>query len=133
MTTAWLLDFDGTVSPTDVGAALIGRFASGNEAEASEALRRWMSGTLGHRELTELECRRVAATREQALEFARGFAVDPDFVPFAHRVLACGEPLLVVSEGFDFYIAELLDWCRRERIPARPFPGFAGLSAALAA
>lgn len=213
MTTAWLLDFDGTVSPTDVGAALIGRFGAGNESAASEALERWKDGALGHRQLTELECRRMVATREEALAFARGYAVDPDFVGFARAVMARGNPILVVSEGFDFYIAELLaraglgavplaanharfedhtlipefphfdpacprcgnckgrhvrrhqarghrvvfvgdglsdrcgavaadvvfargdllDWCRRERIPARAFPGFAGLSAALAA
>jgi len=213
MTTSWLLDFDGTVSPTDVGAALIGRFARGDEAAAAEALERWKRGALGHRQLTEHECRRMVATRDQALAFARGFEVDPEFAAFARAALAHGDPIQVVSEGFDFYIAdllargglsqvpvaanrvrfegrawipefphhdpacarcgnckgrhvrleqtrgrrvifvgdglsdrcgasaadrvfargELLDWCRRERIPVEPFTGFAGLSAALAA
>jgi 2,3-diketo-5-methylthio-1-phosphopentane phosphatase len=213
MNPAWLVDFDGTVSPDDVGAALIGRFASGRETEALESLERWKDGTLGHRQLTELECRRIVASRDEALEFVRGFGVDPEFVGFAGREMARGNPLLVVSEGFDFYIAELLsraglgtvphaanharfegrrwipefphfdpacarcgnckgrhvrdhqargyrvvyvgdglsdrcgaeaadvvfargsllDLCRERRIPARPFPGFAALSEALAA
>jgi 2,3-diketo-5-methylthio-1-phosphopentane phosphatase len=213
MKIAWLLDFDGTVSPTDIGAGLIGRFARGNEVEAHEALEGWKSGRLGHRELTERECRRLVVRHEEALEYARAHSIDPEFAPFARAEMARGNAVLVVSEGFDFYIAELLDraglgavpraanharfegeslipefphfdpacprcgnckgrhvrlhqarghrvvfvgdglsdrcgaaaadvvfaradlleWCVRERVPAHPFPGFAGLSAALAA
>lgn len=108
MRTAYLCDFDGTVSPADIGARLIQRFAVGGESVAAEALRRWKVGEIGHRELTEVECRRVVASAEEALEFARGHAIDPDFAPFAHAARARGDVVMVVSEGFDFYIADQL-------------------------
>ena len=108
MTTAWLIDFDGTVSPTDVGAALIDQFARGDQVAATDALERWKRGTLGHRQLTEMECRRMSATRDQALAFARRFEIDPEFAGFARAAMAHGDAIQVVSEGFDFYISDLL-------------------------
>ena len=109
MRTAYLCDFDGTVSPSDIGAALVQRFAVGGERDAAEALRRWKAGEIGHRQLTEVECRRMFASAEEALAFSRGHAIDPDFAPFARRALARGDVVMVVSEGFDFYIADQLE------------------------
>ena len=108
MRDAWLVDFDGTISPDDIGAALMRRFAVLREGEARETLERWKAGVLSHRELTEAECRRVVATREEALTFARTHPLDPEFAPFARAALSRGDAVMVVSEGFDFYVADLL-------------------------
>ena len=117
MRTAFLCDFDGTVSPGDVGASLVHRFAVGREPEARDALERWRRGEIGHRELTELECGRMVATREQALAFARGFDLDPGFAPFARAAVARGDVVMVVSEGFGFYIADALERAGLADIP----------------
>jgi 2-hydroxy-3-keto-5-methylthiopentenyl-1-phosphate phosphatase len=205
---AFLCDFDGTVSPVDIGAALIRRFSRDGAAEQEARLARWLAGAIGHRALTEEQCRGVAAGGEEALEFCRGFRLDPHFAPFVRESLGRGDAVMVVSEGFDFYVCdhlarvglpdlpwaanhalfadgrlvpefpyaaggcgdcgnckaqhvrryqalgfravlvgdglsdrcgarvadavlargELLDWCRRERLPARDFTGFADVA-----
>ena len=108
--TAWLCDFDGTIAPSDIGAALIERFAVGAEAERAELLARWKRDEIGSRELTRAECRAVRVTRDQALDFVRGFALDPGFAGFARTARSHGDEVQVVSDGFDFYIREHL--CR---------------------
>lgn len=109
MAYAFLCDFDGTVSPTDIGAEFVRTFAVGDGAEHRALLERWLGGTLGHRELTVAECARVRVSRPAALEFTRGFTLDPHFAPFARAARAAGHAVMVVSEGFDFYIEALLE------------------------
>jgi 2,3-diketo-5-methylthio-1-phosphopentane phosphatase len=109
MGTAFLCDFDGTVAPHDIGAAFVRRFSSGLEAEMRALLDRWRSGEIGHRELTMAECRGLAVTEPEALTFTRGFDLDPSFAAFAREVGASGGRVMVVSEGFDFYVRDLLE------------------------
>jgi 2,3-diketo-5-methylthio-1-phosphopentane phosphatase len=117
MATAYLCDFDGTVSPRDIGASLVRRFARGREHELREGLARWKAGEIGHRELTELECRGLIVTRDEALGFTAGFTLDPEFAPFARAARARGDRVMVVSEGFDFYIEQQLGAAGLGEIP----------------
>jgi HAD superfamily phosphoserine phosphatase-like hydrolase len=109
MPTAFLCDFDGTVSPTDIGAAFVRRFSPGRARERHELLERWRLGRLGHRALTEAELDLVRADERQAIGFARDYRLDPAFQPFVHRALERGDEVMVVSEGFDFYVRDLLE------------------------
>src|SRR5262249_36588984 len=111
-------DFDGTVSPRDIGAAFVARFSPGGEAARVPELAAWLAGRTGHRELTRAQCARVRGGRDQALAFARGFALDPAFAPFARAALTRGDAVVVVSEGFDFYVRDLLE---REGLAALPW------------
>ena len=122
---AFLCDFDGTVSPFDIGAAFARRFSHGAAAESPAFLARWMRGEMGHRELTEAQCALLSVTREEALAFARPFALDPHFASFVREADGRGDAVIVVSEGFDFYVRDLLAWCRQEGIEAMPFETFA--------
>lgn len=106
---AFLCDFDGTVAPSDIGAAFARRFSPGGQAESPEFLAAWMRGEMGHRELSVAQCALLEVTREQALSFTRPFALDPDFAPFAREAIARGDAVVVVSEGFDFYVEDLLE------------------------
>lgn len=106
---AFLCDFDGTIAPSDIGAAFARRFSPGGRAEAPSFLARWMRGEMGHRELTEAQCALLLVTPEEARAFARPFAVDPHFPPFVRQALARGDAVAVVSEGFDFYVRDLLE------------------------
>ncbi len=108
MPTAYLCDFDGTISPRDIGAAFAEHFSLGGEASHVPELADWRAGRLGHRELTRAQCARVRASAVEALAFTRGFALDPTFVPFVHDVVGQGEAVMVVSEGFDFYVRDQL-------------------------
>jgi 2,3-diketo-5-methylthio-1-phosphopentane phosphatase len=109
MPAAFLCDFDGTVSPSDIGASFARRFSPGGAAESPEFLARWMSGEMGHRELTMEQCKLLSVTREEAMAFARDFALDPAFAPFVGEARARGDAVAVVSEGFDFYVRALLE------------------------
>ena len=106
---AFLCDFDGTVAPSDIGAAFVTTFASPDRSGHETLLERWRSGSLGHRELTEAECSWVRATPAEARRFAAGYELDPHFAPFVRAARAAGDTVMVVSEGFDFYIDALLD------------------------
>jgi 2-hydroxy-3-keto-5-methylthiopentenyl-1-phosphate phosphatase len=68
----------------------------------------WLAGTLGHRELTRAQCARLRVREPEALEFARGFRLDPRFTPFAREALGRGDAVMIVSEGFDFYVRDHL-------------------------
>ena len=118
MPVAWLCDFDGTVSPGDIGAAFVERFSPDGAAARVPELAGWLAGRLGHRELTRAQCAQVRVGRDEALAFARGFALDPAFAPFAREAMARGDVVMVVSEGFDFYVRDLLE---REGLGALPW------------
>ncbi len=105
---AYLCDFDGTVSPSDIGAAFVRRFSAADAAAHQALLDRWFAGSIGHRALTEAQCAGVRAGEAEALEFTRGFRVDEHFPPFAREALGRGDAVMVVSEGFDFYVRDQL-------------------------
>ncbi|HXS81311.1 MAG TPA: HAD-IB family phosphatase [Methylomirabilota bacterium] len=118
MSVAWLCDFDGTVSPRDIGAAFAKRFSPDGAAARVPELADWFAGRCGHRVVTRAQCAVVRAEREEALAFVRGFTLDPAFAPFAREAMDRGEVVMVVSEGFDFYVRELLE---REGLGALPW------------
>jgi 2,3-diketo-5-methylthio-1-phosphopentane phosphatase len=107
--TVFLCDFDGTVAPHDIGAALVRRFSRGSDAEMKVLLDRWRAGEIGHRALTVAECSGLAVTEADALAFTRGFELDPGFAGFAREVGSSGGRLMIVSEGLDFYVRDLLE------------------------
>ena len=107
MRTAFLCDFDGTVSPRDIGAAFADRFSDGAGGRVPE-LGEWMAGRIGHRALTRAQCATVRVGEAEALAFTREFALDPDFAPFVHAARARGDEVMVVSEGFSFYVRDQL-------------------------
>ena len=105
--TIYLCDFDGTVSPRDIGAEFADRFSNGAGGRVPE-LARWLAGELGHRALTRAQCATVRAGRDEALAFTRTFALDPAFAPFVAATRARGDEVMVVSEGFSFYVVDQL-------------------------
>jgi len=109
MPLAFLCDFDGTASPDDIGASFARRFSAGGIAESPELLARWRRGEMGHRELTVAQCEKLTVSREEALSFARLFALDPHFPSFVREAHERGDAVCVVSEGFDFYVRDLLE------------------------
>src|SRR5437867_410437 len=108
MPTAYLCDFDGTIAPSDIGAALFHRFAVNGKQAAAAAFQRWRADEIGSRDLTEIECGCIEASGDEALAFSREHTIDPDFAPFARAAQARGDMVMVVSEGYDFYVADQL-------------------------
>jgi len=105
---AYLCDFDGTVSPRDIGAAFAERFSPDGAAGRIGLLDDWLAGRVGHRELTQAQCALIAVGEEEALAFTRTFRLDPQFAPFVREALGRGDAVMVVSEGLDFYVRDHL-------------------------
>lgn len=114
MPVAYLCDFDGTISPTDIGAALVERFST---AQDPGLLADWLAGRLGHRELTARQCAGLHVSREDALAFTRTFRLDPRFAAFAREALGRGDAVMVVSEGLDFYVQDHLSLAGLGQLP----------------
>jgi len=108
MKLAFVCDFDGTVAPDDIGAGFVRRFGTGPDDALEAALARWRRGEIGHRELTRVECERLRVSETDAFDYCNGFALDPEFAPFAREAVTAGHRVAVASEGFEFYIADLL-------------------------
>jgi 2-hydroxy-3-keto-5-methylthiopentenyl-1-phosphate phosphatase len=114
---AYLCDFDGTVSPSDIGAAFVKRFSGGDVGEQQLLLDRWFAGALGHRELTEAQCAGVRVGEAEALAFTRGFHLDEHVAGFVREALGRGDAVMVVSEGFEFYVRDHLARAGLDSLP----------------
>jgi 2-hydroxy-3-keto-5-methylthiopentenyl-1-phosphate phosphatase len=106
--TAWLCDFDGTISPSDIGASLVRRFAPEGGERRRDLFEKWKREEIGSRELTCAESADVRVTAEAAIEFTRGFEIDPGFAGFVREARERGEEIAVLSDGYEFYIHDHL-------------------------
>lgn len=95
------------------------KFSPGRDEDRRRLLDRWLSGEMGHRELTIEECRLMTVTHEDALAFARGFALDEAFAGFTREAEAHGDAVMVVSEGLDFYVEDHLERAGLGHLPSR--------------
>jgi len=79
--------------------------------------RRCSSGEIGSRELTLAECEGLRCSAEEARAFARRFRLDPAFAPFVREARGRGDAVMVVSDGFDFYLRDQLARAGLEDLP----------------
>jgi 2-hydroxy-3-keto-5-methylthiopentenyl-1-phosphate phosphatase len=99
-------DFDGTIAVEDVGSQLFRTFAG---SQAVEIVRHLLDGTITARECLIRECEAVESASLSELEdFVSKFLIDPAFVPFAEFCKHRSIPLVVLSDGLDFYVERLL-------------------------
>lgn len=110
--TAIFCDFDGTISTRDIGYHLYHHFSNGR---VEELIPRWKAGHLTTRDCLILEGEMVRASADEIYQFVDQCEIDPTFPEFAALLKAQNVPLLVASEGMEFYIKRLLarhglDW-----------------------
>jgi 2,3-diketo-5-methylthio-1-phosphopentane phosphatase len=97
-----LSDFDFTISQVDVGDLLVETLSPPSPA----TLERIRAGQAGSREFWLDSMARVPV--DKALALAGTVALDPHFGAFASWCEAQSIPLAVVSDGFGFYISQIL-------------------------
>ncbi len=102
-----LIDYDGTISLTDVTEQLLAQFVSDVVWEDAEAS--YDAGTLGSRRLMDWEVSLIDADPAALRAFAARQPHDPGFVPFVRRAQAAGIPIEVVSDGYGFFIQPALE------------------------
>jgi len=102
---AILIDYDGTISLTDVTDMVMVEHVPGVWEEASAL---YDAGGMGSRRLMAWEMALVDADPSALLETAARQPHDPGFVPFVRRAQAAGIPIEIVSDGFGFFIEPAL-------------------------
>jgi 2,3-diketo-5-methylthio-1-phosphopentane phosphatase len=103
---AVLCDFDGTVAQDDVGHLLFRTFSA--NGDASDVVERWKRGEISSRECLEREAQLARCCPEELRSFTLAQRLDPyfkDFHDFAHRR---GIEVVVLSDGLDYYIEQIL-------------------------
>jgi len=99
-------DFDGTLAQNDVGDALIKKF--GDWPECEKAVQRWIRGEISSREYYEVAASTMRVNQEQLNDFCDAQPLAPGFLEFAAFCRQQNWPLLVLSDGLDYYIQRLL-------------------------
>jgi 2,3-diketo-5-methylthio-1-phosphopentane phosphatase len=115
----FFVDFDGTVTETDVVDLLLERFAS---PQWKVIEKRWVDGIIGSRECLAEQVKLISAEPSAFRELLKTVKVDPAFLSFLKRAGALSVPVTVVSDGFDLVIDAILqntigDWLAGHDLP----------------
>lgn len=103
---ALLIDYDGTISLTDVTDQVMAEHVPGVWEEAAAL---YDAGRMGSRRLMAWEMDLVEADPAALLATAAQQPHDPGFVPFVRMAQAAGIPIEIVSDGFGFFIRPALE------------------------
>ncbi len=99
-------DFDGTIALDDIGSRLFRTFAG---PKANEIVVHLLNGTITARECLTQECGAVeSATLSELEQFVDQFSLDPAFGSFVDFCRHRSIPVVVLSDGLDFYVERLL-------------------------
>lgn len=112
----FIVDFDGTVAPTDTVDALLERFADPKWQQIEE---RWITGQLNSQECMKAQLALVSADRAILEDYLQSVAIDPFFSDFVQYVSTFSE-VAVVSDGLDYPI-----WHALQKLNIPPIPIYA--------
>ncbi len=101
------VDFDGTITQTDVGEHMFLQF--GDADKANEIIRRWIDKEITSTESWVLLCDTVKEFNQAKFdEFLSGISIDPFFREFEKYCTENNIDLFVLSDGLDYYINRVL-------------------------
>ncbi len=104
-TWAFIFDFDGTISPHDMGHVIFEAFASPEWRAIDDV---WIRGGIPTSERARRQFQLVRASPRQFRELIDRYRVDPAFPPLVADLRARGIQPCVVSDGFDAYVRPML-------------------------
>jgi len=101
------VDFDGTITKTDIGEHMFLQF--GDADEAKRIVARWMNDEITSMDTWKLLCDTVEDFDEKSFdEFLAGIEIDPTFNKFVEYCDKNNFELIILSDGLDFYINKFL-------------------------
>lgn len=112
----FIVDFDGTIAPTDTVDALLESFADPEWRRVEE---QWIAGRINSRECMEAQLALVKADRPILEDFLQSVVIDPFFPDFVRYVSTFAD-IAVVSDGLDYPIR-----CALQRFNIPPIPLYA--------
>ncbi len=99
-------DFDGTIAQNDVGNLLARTF--GDAASCAEAVAAWKRDEISSWQCIERESATIRVTQFQLDAFCDRQMLSNGFAEFAALCRRRGWPLIVLSDGWDYYIKRIL-------------------------
>lgn len=105
------IDFDGTLTHTDVGDLLFRTFLPANMVEDgwhNDIIARWKSGELSSEVCLTAECENIRVTPGELDALLDTIPVTAGFVETAEYCRRNDIPLMVLSDGLDYYIEYVL-------------------------
>jgi 2-hydroxy-3-keto-5-methylthiopentenyl-1-phosphate phosphatase len=109
-----LVDFDGTVTQKDVGAALFNTYS---KKESHKIVSLWVKGEISSRECLERECRLIKITETELKKFALRQKIDVKFPAFVDYCKRENHRLVILSDGLDLYIKLILEKYGLNEVP----------------
>lgn len=108
------IDFDGTITDSDITDAIIQRFARPGWEEAEK---QWEQGNIGSRECLKAQFALVDAPLSSMLEYADTFSVDAGFKDYVRFLKINGIRFSIISDGFRVFIERILKNAGLSNIP----------------
>jgi len=100
-----VLDFDGTITNKDVNDLVLAKFARPEWFQIEES---WRKGQISSQQCLKEEVALVAAGLPEILIYVDSIAVDAAFPTLAKWLQANGQPLAIISDGFQVFIERIL-------------------------
>lgn len=105
MDRVFFVDFDGTITKKDIACAIVEEFAEPGWMEVEE---RWRRKEISTEECAVQIFEFVRAGEEEILSFINKVVIDEYFIPFVDLCMKNGYDVKIVSDGYDFYIKNIL-------------------------
>ena len=111
------VDFDGTITQTDVGEAMFLKF--GDPIQAEKIIESWIDYKISSAASWQQLCDTVTKFDNTLFEdFLNTIEIFPGFKDFVDFCNYHGFPIIILSDGLDYYIKRIL---RRENLGEIPF------------
>lgn len=102
------VDFDGTITLEDVGEAIFRKF--GEDEKVNKIIEDLLSDKISSRKCWDDLCKSVNVINKSELDdFIDSLDIDPTFIPFVKFCNEKGIEMVVLSDGFDYYIERLFN------------------------
>lgn len=102
------VDFDGTITKTDVGEAMFLKFGDENKSKA--IIQDWIDNKINAKESWQLLCNTIANFNESDFsDFLNSIEVDDTFNNFINYCNKNEFEIRILSDGLDYYINPILD------------------------
>ncbi len=102
----FFIDFDGTITTTDVVDRVLERFA---RKEWKTVEKDWVEGRIGSRECLSRQIDFVVTTENDLMKLIEEIKIDPQFISFLKEAKRLSVPVAIVSDGFDLFIEHILN------------------------
>jgi 2-hydroxy-3-keto-5-methylthiopentenyl-1-phosphate phosphatase len=105
------VDFDGTVTEKDVGDGIFSNFMRKNPADEhlhERLIEEWKAGRISSQECLTEECANMIVTEEEFQVELDAYTLTPGFPETAEYCVANKIPIMILSDGLDYYIEYLL-------------------------